>query len=765
MRSHRFVELGLGLLSAFVMTVPAAAQDREPNYRGRTAGEWAAHMRIREDDVGERAVRAFQHLGPKGKSAVPTLINILVWSDSVWSEQDRKALGRVSRALTAIGPDAVPALAAVVKGTDPPNRLERRNVLQVTLETLQNIGPDARAAIPELIDIFKDPPKDQGEASFFAQKALAKVGPAAVPALLGVHQDRIVPSRIRGAACLPLVEMKSQAKDAVSALVVLLKKSKDRYRIFHADILGAVGPAARDAVPVLIVTLMDQDREIRLHAAVALSKIGVDAGTAVPTLIEMFGDKAQVVRDLAVKALIRIGPEAKLAVPALSAGLKDPAVKSRVEAARIVLHVEPRHPEALAVLTAALKDKDGKRDAAAALAQIGLLDRATVAALADALKDQDGAVRSDAALALLRANPGNAAAQTVLRSALKDQNLSVGISDAPVLVPFLLDCMKDKDPALRRGAVASLRWQKTTAAVLTAAMNDENRDVREDAMRALLQMRIKTREMVPVLLEVLNDEWGLAIARDASINLPGALLEIGPDAVPALQNAVENKEFRHTRGKLGLILSQLDTSPRTVAALLNALKPSPMGDGDLGLIRQHVIRALAEIGPEARAALPTLIAIFHGKADGNPDEAVKAMAEIGGGNKEVLAVLTAALKEDGRADAAIRSLVILGSSSVPILEEILRNKDKLRVNSTAAANALGAIGKPGVPALIEALKDTDPGMRIVVCNALGRMGPEAKDAAPALLKLFESQNVNGFLVAGAALMRIDPAAAKKAGVK
>ena len=95
----------------------------------------------------------------------------------------------------------------------------------------------------------------------------------------------------------------------------------------------------------------------------------------------------------------------------------------------------------------------------------------------------------------------------------------------------------------------------------------------------------------------------------------------------------------------------------------------------------------------------------------------------------------------------------------------MRNKDKLRVNSAAAANALGAIGKPGVPALIEALKDTDPGMRIVVCNALGRMGPEAKDAAPALLKLFESQNTNGFLVAGAALMRIDPAAAKKAGVK
>ncbi len=50
----------------------------------------------------------------------------------------------------------------------------------------------------------------------------------------------------------------------------------------------------------------------------------------------------------------------------------------------------------------------------------------------------------------------------------------------------------------------------------------------------------------------------------------------------------------------------------------------------------------------------------------------------------------------------------------------------------AAADALGRIGQPAVPALSDSLADTDPFVRLQACRALAYMGAQAKDAVPAL---------------------------------
>jgi HEAT repeat protein len=57
-------------------------------------------------------------------------------------------------------------------------------------------------------------------------------------------------------------------------------------------------------------------------------------------------------------------------------------------------------------------------------------------------------------------------------------------------------------------------------------------------------------------------------------------------------------------------------------------------------------------------------------------------------------------------------------------------------NSTqiAAADALGRIGQPAVPALAESLADPDPFIRLQSCNALAYMGAQAKDAVAALIR-------------------------------
>ena len=67
----------------------------------------------------------------------------------------------------------------------------------------------------------------------------------------------------------------------------------------------------------------------------------------------------------------------------------------------------------------------------------------------------------------------------------------------------------------------------------------------------------------------------------------------------------------------------------------------------------------------------------------------------------------------------------------------LKSKDvKTRI---AAADDLGHIGQikksytePAVPALIDALRDTDAGVRKAAANALGKVDPDVKLAVPAL---------------------------------
>jgi HEAT repeat protein len=51
-----------------------------------------------------------------------------------------------------------------------------------------------------------------------------------------------------------------------------------------------------------------------------------------------------------------------------------------------------------------------------------------------------------------------------------------------------------------------------------------------------------------------------------------------------------------------------------------------------------------------------------------------------------------------------------------------------------AADALGRIGTPAVPALAEALSDPVPSVRVDACRALAYMGAKAKDAVPPLTR-------------------------------
>jgi HEAT repeat protein len=95
--------------------------------------------------------------------------------------------------------------------------------------------------------------------------------------------------------------------------------------------------------------------------------------------------------------------------------------------------------------------------------------------------------------------------------------------------------------------------------------------------------------------------------------------------------------------------------------------------------------------------------------------------------------------------------------AVPRLMELFRSTEEIDPD-TEGATALRRIGPAAVPALAEALRDTNPEVRRETAHVLQRMGPEAKGAVPALAEALGSSERSLRESAAAALRAMGPEA-------
>jgi hypothetical protein len=75
-----------------------------------------------------------------------------------------------------------------------------------------------------------------------------------------------------------------------------------------------------------------------------------------------------------------------------------------------------------------------------------------------------------------------------------------------------------------------------------------------------------------------------------------------------------------------------------------------------------------------------------------------------------------------------------------------------------AAQALGRIGKPAVPMLMNALQHRDPHVRLQAAQVLAKIGPEAQAAVPLLVAALDDHDPHVRRAAARALGQIGPAA-------
>jgi HEAT repeat protein len=488
-------------------------------------------LESRDARVRRVAVGALERIGPRAKSAIPSLIKALAVSepsDDAWP---------VASALGAMGAEALDALLVALAHQDA-------KVSEGAAIALGRLGPQAEAAIPALIAALaeREPPNEPvpprgpkfGDPTVAPQptvyqRALRAIGRPATLALVerldrGDRQTRALAVRALGF-------MQWGTKVAVPRLIELLKDPD--LRIEAATALGDLDSPAQKAIPSLLLGLKDPDPAFRARAAETVGRIaGLSwARDAVGLLTAALDDSDPRVRACAAGALGDFWFESRPAIPRLVAAFDDPAADVRLAAIRAFQRVGKIPAASRDAVLRLLQDPDARvrRSALQRIEDDDLDSETVVEALVAALRDPDSEVRAAAATALGRAHvwsssdedrpryqvrarlPRPPSAAAILRAALDDPDARVRAAAADLLPVF--DDLNDR-----------------TLPLLRDKLHDPDAAVRSAAALGLVQLGAAAKPAVPDLLQALDDPEMYTLRGGVCVNAARALMEIdGPD--------------------------------------------------------------------------------------------------------------------------------------------------------------------------------------------------------------------------------------------
>ena len=159
------------------------------------------------------------------------------------------------------------------------------------------------------------------------------------------------------------------------------------------------------------------------------------------------------------------------------------------------------------------------------------------------------------------------------------------------------------------------------------------------------------------------------------------------------------------------------------------------------------ISAIANLGPDAKDAIPVLIDGLGNRRSRGRDrdrrQAVTrsafALSKIGAA---AIPALTDALKSDdsGMRAGAAKALAGMGRDAAPAIPALLANLGGDEEMRRETTEALGAIGEPAVKPLVETLKSQTALQRAGAATALGLVGKEVKESAAAFVELLKTES-------------------------
>jgi HEAT repeat protein len=464
---------------------------------------------------------------------------------------------------------------------------------------------------------------------------------------------------------------------------------------------SSLGGATAD-VSDLVKKLGNSDTQVRSRAVRSLGRIGPPARLAVPSLLAQFNNSDGLARQEVSDALNKIGPPDRKDWPMLQKTLQDPSPEARIYAATAIGRLGQDGRNYVGSLVAVLKgDKEAsvRQSAATSLGMLGTLAKETVGdALIEALKDSNKEVRLAAAEGL------------------------GGMEVAASNIPELVKALKHQDTEVRMFAARALgnlgpQARGVVDNLIEAAKTGDSQ-LAGAAVVALGQIGADAKKAVPTIMEALNKKE----TRDLAIV---ALGKIGPDAKDAVPELAKNLKTKE--------------------------------------VQSLVIEALEKIGPQAKSALPDLADLLKESDKEMKPAIMRALAHMGRDVKQAVPAIGSCLSVEDKETSlqALDVLAQLGSDAkdaVPdiialFVDEDLKPGNRLR---SQAVRTLGKIGKPAVPHLTKALNNQNRYMRVGVIEALGEIGPDAKEASRSIQRLASNSDPEIRRAAARAVAKIQP---------
>lgn len=408
----------------------------------------------------------------------------------------------------------------------------------------------------------------------------------------------------------------------------------------------------------------------------------------------------------AADELANLGDKAASATGALAQTLTSPNAEVRWHAARALGAIGKKAKNAVPALVGVLSDKDPlvRGHAVHALGEIGEYNARLFPKIAALVADPDVRIRRATVRTIRLLSPG-----------------------PDVTVPLLTKILDGADPSVQVQVVHALAEAGPAAVpALTKALADE--DTRYWACLVLAEIGAPSKPAVPALTKLLKDQ-----ETDVRSEALMALGRIGdPGSVSAITAALDDP-LTPVQYSAAYALGNMGTTAAGAAGKLEAKMTS-----DDEFLRTIAAWAANRVKPGDKEIQSQTAALMcnslKSENQGVRLAAARALGDLGLEGDLAQEALECALSDDEFSvrDHAIDAVLILGDKAVEPATKALQRKEA----RAGAARLLGRIGpgaKKAVPALIQALQDEDRReVRLDILYAMGAIGPVPASSVPTL---------------------------------
>lgn len=292
--------------------------------------------------------------------------------------------------------------------------------------------------------------------------------------------------------------------------------------------------------------------------------------------------------------------------------------------------------------------------------------------------------------------------------------------------------------------------------VAQSAIAADSTDTRRAAMQKLLAAADngQARPAAAGLLALLGDP-----RKDVRDRATQAILDISRRGDTML--IVEDLTQQFTHADANTRRAAVDTVAR-ISAFGHTEKVvdhlSAIAAGEDAVLREHVAKTLGAIGRVSGDADVTLRVLLSDQAVPVRVAAASALGSFGGTSDKVVPALMQAVEDSNNAVtyAALQSLSNIGPpESVQLMRRLIKHADPRRRELAAAVLwRTGEGAKPALPELGGALRDERPEVRVNVLGTLGMLGPPSPEIEQAIFAATEDENTLVRAQAAVALGRV-----------